>query len=184
MILSEDLYQDLQRGSNSPLHFVCDWDFCGVLNLLVAIEDLHGENVAISCTILLRIRPHIRCHIPTFVLAVVLEHLDRLVRPEDYVTCTTRQNLLTTDGDVLILNSLVSIHLHETGGGDFHLLLPWGGGLLIAWNALVLRRLIILVEVLIHVRRYFEKSDLRGGLLRLGLILARAASDQGAMELD
>lgn len=58
------------------------------------------------------------------------------------------------------------------------------GGLLVARNALVLGRLLVLVEVLIDRWCDLVEGNFGRILLRLSFILSGAARDEGTVELD
>ena len=57
-------------------------------------------------------------------------------------------------------------------------------GLLVAGNALILRRLLVLIEVLVDGRSDLVERHFGRILFRLSLVLSGAARDQGTMELD
>ena len=73
-----------------------------VLTLLLAIKDLHGKNIRFSITDRVRVSAHVLADVPATSFSIVLEHLNRLVSLEDYITCAALQNFWPTNRDILI----------------------------------------------------------------------------------
>lgn len=114
-------------------------------------------------------------------LPVVFQHLNWLVCAEDGVAGAARQDLISSNRDIFeadglrLLLNLWYLHMLQ------HVR---SGGLLVARNALVLGRLLILVEVLIDRWCDLVEGNFGRILLRLSFILSGAARDEGTVELD
>lgn len=119
LLLAKDLDEDAEGSTHPALHLVRHCNSVLVLHLLrLAIDDFHCENVPICCTMCLRIRSHIVRDMPATMLAIVLDHLDRLVSSKDNVTCSTRFNLISTNRDVFISDSSSNWLLLGSGSGS------------------------------------------------------------------
>ena len=200
VVRSKDLGEDDEGGTEAALHLACNWNLLPIPPLLLVIEYFQSKDVALSCLSLLSIRPHLVLQVPSLKITVVLEHLDRLVGPEDYVTGPTTMNLLTTNCDVLVTHRLrwrlhgVSVSLSCLSwdmmacvrcciNRELHAVLAWGDLLLVSWNRLILGWLFVAIEVFIHAWCNLEQGYLGGRLLRFSFILTRGARNKRTVEL-
>ena len=114
-------------------------------------------------------------------LSVVFQNLNWLVGAEDGITSTARQNLISSNRDIFeadglsLLLNLRYLHMLQHVGSR---------GLLVARNALILGRLLVLVKILVDGRCDLVERNFGRILLRLSFILSGAARDQGTVELD
>ena len=200
VVRSKDLGEDDEGGTEAALHLACNRNLLPIPPLLLVIEYFQSKDVALSGLSLLSIRPHLVLQVPSLKIAVVLEHLDRLVGPEDYVAGPTALDLLTTNCDIIVTHRLrwrlhgVSMSLSCLSwdmmatvwcciNRELHAVLAWGDLLLVSWNRLILGWLFVAVEVLVHAWSNFKQSHLGGRLLRFSFILTGGARDKRTVEL-
>ena len=114
-------------------------------------------------------------------LSVVFQNLNWLVGAEDGIASAARQDLISSNRDIFEADGLsLFFNLRY-----LHMLQHVGSrGLLVARNALIFGRLLVLVKILVDRRCDLVERNFGCILLRLSFILSGAARDQGTVELD
>ena len=152
---SKNLGQNLERSQHASLYFVCNWDSLSVQTLLLAIEDLKREDIAVGRSFLLCICSHVLSEFPVKGIAVVLEDLQRFVSLEDDVISSSLSYCAASNSYILIALS--------TGSRYFKVLilslLARCANIFISWERFILWRFLIVEQIFVNVWRYLEQSD-------------------------